>query len=116
MRAGRNTDWRNDADYDYLDGLTPEETAFEFLRRNPDYRESFEAMSRAVAAGDAGEAERLAASWGLRCRSGPEFAGRSGADHLACRAQPAGDLPRPCAGRVRGGADITGTRLAIPAL
>ena len=30
-------DWRIDTDYDYIDKLTPEQAAFEFLRRNPDY-------------------------------------------------------------------------------
>ena len=36
MSEGRS-DWRDGSAYDYFDDLTPEQTAFEFLRRNPDY-------------------------------------------------------------------------------
>ncbi|KEQ52219.1 transcriptional regulator domain-containing protein [Sphingobium chlorophenolicum] len=32
--------WRSDAAYDYIDKLTPGDLAWEFLRRNPDYRVS----------------------------------------------------------------------------
>ena len=113
MMAGRGADWRVEADYDYLDELTPEQTAFEFLRRNPDYQDSFQAMRRALDAGDLGAAERLAAGWGLRCWGGPEFTGRSGADRLASRAQPAAGPPRPCACRVCRWASVAGPPLAL---
>ena len=33
--------WRSEAAYDYIDALTPGDLAWEFLRRNPDYRKSY---------------------------------------------------------------------------
>jgi hypothetical protein len=35
-------DWRNVKDYDYMDNHTPELWAWEFLRRNPEYRKDWE--------------------------------------------------------------------------
>lgn len=43
--------WRNSDAYDYFDDLTPEQTAYEFLRRDPDYATAYRA------AGDGPEAE-----------------------------------------------------------
>lgn len=34
-------DWRSEAAYDYIDKLTPGDLAWEFLRRNPDYRNAY---------------------------------------------------------------------------
>ena len=35
-------DWRNEAEYDFTDSLKLKEWAWEFLRRNPDYRNIYE--------------------------------------------------------------------------
>ena len=35
-------DWRSAADYEYVSGLTLAGLAWEFLRRNPDYRSDYE--------------------------------------------------------------------------
>ena len=65
-------DWRNDADYDYCDDLTPEQVAFEFLRRNPDYKSDFRKGSDELPKASTSEPAPAAARWGLRfrCRSG----------------------------------------------
>ena len=38
-------DWRTDADYDFIDRLTTSELAWEFLRRNEDYRKAYESLA-----------------------------------------------------------------------
>ena len=38
-------DWRSDADYDFIDRLTTSELAWEFLRRNLDYRKAYESLA-----------------------------------------------------------------------
>lgn len=57
-------DWRSAAAYTYLDNLSPSELAWEFLRRNPEYRRDHQ-----VTAGHADEAgelpELLIRRWGL---------------------------------------------------
>jgi hypothetical protein len=69
MSSGR--DWRLAAHYTYVDHLSPAELAWEFLRRNPDYRRDYGAT-----AGDARDRaelpEALILHWGLafRDRSG----------------------------------------------
>ncbi|MGQ3141146.1 transcriptional regulator domain-containing protein [Rhizobium oryzihabitans] len=59
--------WRSDAAYDYIDKLTPGDLAWEFLRRNPDYRKSYREL---VAIGRLTEdvAREFAEQWGLRFR------------------------------------------------
>ena len=39
------TDWKNAADYAFTDQLSAEGWAWEFLRRNPDYRQAYEDVS-----------------------------------------------------------------------
>ena len=36
-----SSDWRVGSRYDYFDDLAPEQVAFEFLRRHPDYAPSY---------------------------------------------------------------------------
>ena len=60
-------DWRNDAGYDYCDDLTPEQVAFEFLRRNPDYEADYRKGSEEAATASTGD-PAPAARWGLRFR------------------------------------------------
>jgi hypothetical protein len=73
--------WRSETAYDYIDKLTPGDLAWEFLRRNPDYRKSYE---EAVAAGRLTEdvAREFAQIWGLRFPRGPSQLGAHTADLL----------------------------------
>ena len=41
------SDWRVGSRYDYFDDLAPEQVAFEFLRRHPDYASSYRHLRRA---------------------------------------------------------------------
>ena len=65
-------EWRSEAAYAYLNDLKPAELAWEFLRRNPNYRRDYH-----TAAGEAGEegSEPLIPQWGLRF---PDQSGSSG--------------------------------------
>lgn len=71
MPSVSGADWRTEADYDYFDTLTPEQLAFEFLRRDGDYAQGYRRMARLADAGAQAEADRLAATWGLRFRRRP---------------------------------------------
>lgn len=73
--------WRSETAYDYIDKLTPGDLAWEFLRRNPDYRKSYE---DAVAAGRLTEdvAREFAQKWGLRFPRGPSQLRAHSADLL----------------------------------
>lgn len=73
--------WRSDAAYDYIDALTPGDLAWEFLRRNPDYRKSYLELI-AVGRLDEGAARQLAARWGLRFRRRSAQLGADPADLL----------------------------------
>ncbi len=72
MAGPLGLDWRDEAAYEFVDGLTHEQHAFEYLRRNPDYAEAYRRMMDEADAGRTGAAERLAESWGLRFRGRPE--------------------------------------------
>lgn len=65
-------DWRSHSAYDYIDDLNAQELAWEFLRRDTEYRKEFLDLS---AAGQLDEIEgrAFAGRWGLcfRRRSGP---------------------------------------------
>lgn len=52
--------WRSAEAYDYVDELSAADLAWEYLRRNPDYRHDFQ-----TARPDAGDLE-WPARWGLR--------------------------------------------------
>ncbi|WP_193364373.1 transcriptional regulator domain-containing protein [Allomesorhizobium alhagi] len=62
--------WRSEAAYDYIDKLTPGDLAWEFLRRNPEYKKSYQEL---VAIGRLTEnvAREFAEQWGLRFRRRP---------------------------------------------
>lgn len=62
--------WRSAEAYDYLSALTPEGLAWEFLRRNADYRTEYDRLQEEVASGIATEAALadFARRWGLRFR------------------------------------------------
>lgn len=84
-----NLDWRNEAEYYYVDRLTHEQYGFECLRRNVDYADAYRRMKGEANAGRTEEAERLAASWGLRFRGRPEPSRRSCRRRLVVLPQPA---------------------------
>ncbi|WP_333836088.1 transcriptional regulator domain-containing protein [Novosphingobium sp.] len=73
--------WRSQAAYDYVDDLTPSELAWEFLRRNPDYRQSYYQL---LSSGRLTEetAQEFAQQWGLRFRGRPSQLGTRAADLL----------------------------------
>jgi hypothetical protein len=59
-------DWRSPAAYEYANSLESPGLAWEFLRRNPDYRADHRAAAR-----DAGSGDARARVWGLRFPGGP---------------------------------------------
>lgn len=63
------TDWRSPESYADMTNLMPREVAWEFLRRNPVYREEYEKSQRLE--GD--EADKFAHRWGLRFGVDPEI-------------------------------------------
>lgn len=60
--------WRSESAYEYVDELDPAELAWEFLRRNSEYREDFLRASSGVMS-PSGRAA-LASKWGLPFRAG----------------------------------------------
>ena len=63
------SDWRSPTAYKHLSGLTPAGIAWEFLRRNPEYRNDYQrADGNGGALGTGSEAapDDLARRWGLR--------------------------------------------------
>ncbi|WP_229002054.1 DUF6499 domain-containing protein [Rhizobium sp. AB2/73] len=97
--------WRSEAAYDYIDKLTPGDLAWEFLRRNPEYRKSYQEL---VAVGRLTEdvAGEFAEQWGLRFRRRPSQLGahpanlldpanRSGDTPVHHRTEPGGTSPPP---------------------
>ena len=59
------TDWRSDAAYDYVDQIAASDLAWEWLRRNEDYRDDFAALSAATEQREA-LAEHISQRWNLR--------------------------------------------------
>lgn len=57
--------WRSGAAYDYVDALTPSQLAWEFLRRNPEYRKAFQKLVSGGRISPQG-AVAFARQWGLR--------------------------------------------------
>lgn len=80
-----NDDWRLPAAYDYLSDLSAADFAFEFLRRNPEYRADFHNASEQDALGDGVEASRmgLARRWGLAFPGRPQRSRRCSGGVLA---------------------------------
>lgn len=62
------SDWRSSADYIYLNDADPADLAWEFLRRNPDYRRDVDRLATQQATGCSLDDHRnqLAKKWGLR--------------------------------------------------
>src|SRR3546814_21131038 len=65
----QESDWRSGAAYDYIDQLNTSDLAWEFLRRNREYRESYyELARRGHFNGE--QARSFAEHWGLSLRFG----------------------------------------------
>lgn len=89
------TDWRQNAHYDYIEHLDAGDIAWEFLRRNADYKRAYQQIPKRR-----GATEPFTRRWGLRfpgCASAPraedrhllDARGRSGNPNrraLACNA------------------------------
>ena len=93
--------WRSNTAYDYVDQLTPSEIAWEFLRRNPDYQESYRQL---VSSGRLSEevAKEVAQRWGLRFRRRPSCNGAYPTDLLDPANQSCGYPTRCCSCADRG--------------
>ena len=66
-------DWRSSPAYDFVDAITVEKIAHEFLRRNDQYAADY-ALTRAAADDDS--SAPVLAHWGLRFRGRPAHPGR----------------------------------------
>ena len=63
---------RLDTDYRYVTGLSAGSIAWEFLRRNSEYRADYRAgMAKRGSALSVSEAANVGQKWGLRFRAGP---------------------------------------------
>ncbi|WP_334163721.1 DUF2285 domain-containing protein [Phenylobacterium sp.] len=79
-------DWRRAADYADIAGMDLSALAWEFLRRNPRYREEYPGL---VDAAEAGAAEALAGRWGLRFPVSPDLDADAGPVFWRAEAAPA---------------------------
>src|SRR3546814_18635916 len=66
----QESDWRSGAAYDYIDQLNTSDLAWEFLRRNREYRESYYELARRGRL-NGEQASSFAEPWGLSFRFGP---------------------------------------------
>ena len=85
----RTTDWRSQDSVDALLELDRAGLAWEFLRRNPDYREDFRQTLRRVATGEISEdvaMTEFSRRWGLSFRPRSRLAGEREPDDLAAGA------------------------------
>jgi hypothetical protein len=83
--------WRSQDATAYLDRVQRAGFAWEFLRRNPDYRQDYEIMSRHVASGATSDVEvalALGQRWGLSFSVRPSAAQRSRAGTLGDQCPP----------------------------
>lgn len=86
--------WRISTAYDYVNELDAPDLAWEFLRRNPEYRQDYNRLKQR-GLGDDQAAAALSAKWGLSFRgrsrtSGAQGASRLVADSRSVDAGPAG--------------------------
>ena len=82
-----SSDWRVGSRYDYFDDLAPEQVAFEFLRRHPDYAPSYRRLKRACRDSAEPAPAPFSARWGLRFRGRSGEPNRPSLDHLDAGAQ-----------------------------
>jgi len=95
--------WRISAAYDYVNELDAPDLAWEFLRRNPEYRQDYNRLKQRGLAEDQAAAA-LSAKWGLSFRGRPRTSGTQRerslvADSRSLDADPAAapDLGCTCA-------------------
>ena len=92
--------WRSEAAYDYIDQLTTSDLAWEFLRRNPDYRIAYQELLSSERLSDE-TARSFAEQWGLSFRSRPTHHSPRAADLLDAANRSGGDYPPNQHGAVR---------------
>lgn len=77
-------DWRSEDRYSGLNGASPSDLAWEFLRRNPDYQRDFERIKiRRAFSAETGAGPDPIRRWGLTFCGGPGAAGGRASDLLA---------------------------------
>lgn len=95
--------WRSPTAYDYVEELDPSELAWEFLRRNTEYRDAYEELVSNGPATDQATTE-FSQTWGLRFRGGPKPAGAKPTDFLDRANGPCRNCsPKRALGLYRGG-------------
>lgn len=62
--------WRSSARYERVEGLTPSDLAWEWLRRNESYDRDFQTLADANIASDP-LTDKIRQRWGLRFPGGP---------------------------------------------
>src|SRR5580693_402343 len=85
----RTTDWRSQHAVDALLELDRAGLAWEFLRRNPDYREDFRQTLQRIASGEISEeaaVTQFSRRWGVSFRPRSQVAGKREPDDLAAGA------------------------------
>jgi hypothetical protein len=85
----RTTDWRSQHAVDALLELDRAGLAWEFLRRNPDYREDFRQTSQRITSAEISEEAAMtefSRRWGVSFRLRSRLAGEREPDDLAARA------------------------------
>ncbi|MGV1806419.1 transcriptional regulator domain-containing protein [Rhizobium rhizogenes] len=85
--------WRISTAYDYVDDLDPPDLAWEFLRRNPEYRKDFARLTAEDHHEDA-VSTAFAEKWGLSFRGGPRHPCTRGGGGLDAGRRPV-DVDRP---------------------
>jgi hypothetical protein len=82
-RAVSTETWRSDERYEALKGCSATDLAWEFLRRNPDYRADFAKALESASGGPACAGSAPWARWGLSFRGRSDARGRPPAHLLA---------------------------------
>jgi hypothetical protein len=90
-------DWRSSSAADNVNQLDRAGIAWEFLRRNPQYREDYRRIPRGAASTDP-VAAAVGEPWGLSFRLRPQPAGASRSGDLATGDSAPQRHPRPGAG------------------
>jgi hypothetical protein len=84
--------WRHESAYDYIDNLDPAALAWEFLRRNHDYRREYASVARRGRIDTAAAAD-LAQHWGMRFRAESRNGGTARHEPLESPRGPGDDPP-----------------------
>lgn len=94
------SDWRSPAAYAYVSDLEPSGLAWEFLRRNPEYRREYRAVSGESQSND--QAEAFACRWGMRFCVAPDIPANKAALIWLPQINPASVLIAPAPGAFAG--------------